>query len=315
MTPTVTVVIALYNKARFVKKTIESVLAQTYVNFALLIVDDGSTDGSKEIVAQIQDKRITLLSIKNSGPGVARNTGLALADTKYVSFIDADDQWHPDFLKQAITTLEINQHCDVWLCGAVWQPQGEYRLPFLEHEKTQQDSGPWKLDTTYNPLETAEVVNFFATGAVVAKAETIKKYHGYFDFVRCTSGEDGYLWLQVMYNHTLYRDKEALLIINTDGSDLGIGRRSLKPIPPWLAYPKPIISGCPLLYKKSLMAYFNLSAFYAYRREVYQGNIGKALYLLWHYPKLSLYRVNYPPVGLALVWYSFKYYVRLLLNK
>jgi glycosyltransferase involved in cell wall biosynthesis len=316
MIPAVTVVIALYNKVHFVKATIESVLQQSFTDFQLIMIDDGSTDGSLEIVKQFNDDRLSLYTIKNSGPGHARNEGLRKTTTKYISFLDADDQWHPDFLKEALQALDAHPESDVWLCSTLWQPQNEYRLPFLNREKNKQQSGVWKLETDYTPLETAEVLNFFATGAVVARTEVIKKYGGYFDALRCTSGEDGYLWLQVMYNHLIIREPRALLIIHTDGSDLGIGRRSLKPVPPWLDFPEHVLKHCPFNYLNALRAYFDLSAFLAFRREVYQGHFWKAFRLVCRYPKLSHYRSpEYPVIVLALVWYPLKHYSRLVLKK
>ena len=119
-----------------------------------------------------------------------------------------------------------------------------------------------------------------------------------------------------MYNHLIYREPRALLIIHADGSDLGIGRRSLKPVPPWLDFPEPVLTHCHSNYLYSLRSYFDLSAFLAFRREVYQGHFWKAFRLVYRYPKLSHYRdVEYPSIAMALVWYPFKHYSRLVLNK
>ena len=131
----VTVVIALYNKEKYIKECIDSVLNQSYQNFKLVIVNDGSTDNSFEIVRSYSDDRIMAIDQPNQGPGVARNKGLSVCETKYVSFLDADDTWHSDFIKTGIGALESNPDCDVFLCGAVWQPLGEIRLPFFSFEK------------------------------------------------------------------------------------------------------------------------------------------------------------------------------------
>ncbi|MDB5272148.1 MAG: glycosyl transferase family 2 [Chitinophagaceae bacterium] len=311
----ITVVIALFNKAAYVEKCIASVLAQSMGSFSLIVVDDGSSDGSPKLVEQFNDERLQLISINNSGPGVARNIGLKRSDTEYIAFLDADDHWHIDFLKTALHALERHPACDLWLCGASWEPLGERREPCLTREKKTYQDGPWNLETNYTAEETYEALNLFATGAVVAKTSVIKKYKGYFDRKRCTSGEDGYLWLQVMYNHQIYRERSLLLFINTTGSDLGIGRRSLKPIPPWLLYPQPIIAQCPSVYRKSLHSFFELTAFMAFRREVYQGKLVHGLRLWWHYPGLSKYRANYALIAYALLWYPFKHYVRLFLKR
>lgn len=309
-------VIALYNKAPYVRKCIESVLNQSMASLELIVVDDGSMDNSKSIVEEIKDSRLKLISIANAGPGVARNIGLNKANTEFISFLDADDCWHQDFLNRALEALAQHPECDLWLCGASWEPLGDKREPCLEKEKAYYENGPWKADTDYSAEETYELVNLFATGAVVAKTKVIQKYKGYFDQVRCTSGEDGYLWLQVMYNHYIYRERALLLTINTAASDLGIGRGSLKPTPPWLLYPDPIVLNCPSDYKTSLLSFLDLTAFRAFRRAVFQGKFKEGLTLWWHYPNLSRYRDNkYPLIGFALFWYPFKHCVNLFLNR
>lgn len=311
----VSIVIALYNKAAYLEATIASILSQTISDWQLIIVDDSSTDSSYEKAASfLTDNRITLVKQKNAGPGVARNKGLELVTTPYVTFLDADDSWEPNFLQEALAALENNLSCDLWLCGASWQPLGEQRDVFLKKEVLYKD-GPWTLDANYTAEETYEVLNFFATGAVVIKTKTIKLYGGYFDYVKCTSGEDGYLWLQVMYNHTIYRCRKHLLIVNTAASDLGIGRKTLKPVPPWLTYPEPIRKNCPPQYKDSLNEYFQFSAFLAFRREVYQGRLIKGLQLIARFPGLSKFKnQGYPFIAWALLWYPFKHYARKVLK-
>lgn len=92
------VVIPLYNKANTIKNTIESVLLQTEKNFEIIIVDDGSTDNSAQVVRSIKDKRINLIQQKNQGVSVARNNAVLSAKGKYISFLDADDFWEPNYL-------------------------------------------------------------------------------------------------------------------------------------------------------------------------------------------------------------------------
>lgn len=93
------VIIPLYNKEKVVKQTIESVLKQTISDFELIIINDGSTDRSVEIVNTISDKRIRLISKDNGGVSSARNTGIRESMGKYICFLDADDMWMPDFLE------------------------------------------------------------------------------------------------------------------------------------------------------------------------------------------------------------------------
>ncbi|MDT8390962.1 MAG: glycosyltransferase family A protein [Lentisphaeria bacterium] len=102
----VSAVIPLFNKKDFVKRAIESVLEQTLTDFELIVVDDGSTDGSAEAVSGIQDPRITLLKQHNAGVSVARNTGVAKCKGKYVAFLDADDQWRSTFLERTLAVAQ-----------------------------------------------------------------------------------------------------------------------------------------------------------------------------------------------------------------
>ena len=95
-----TVVIPLYNKEKQIRTTIQTVLEQTFQQYEILIINDGSTDGSIEEVQKFSDKRIRIISQKNAGVSAARNTGIENARYEWVAFLDADDLWEKDFLKE-----------------------------------------------------------------------------------------------------------------------------------------------------------------------------------------------------------------------
>lgn len=102
----VSVIIPTYNRAHLVTDAINSVLNQTYTNFELLVVDDHSTDSSKEIIKSIDDKRIKyLLNKRTKGAQGARNTGLLKARGKWIAFLDSDDNWLENKLEIQITEL------------------------------------------------------------------------------------------------------------------------------------------------------------------------------------------------------------------
>lgn len=103
----VSVIIPAYNAERFVKAAIDSVLAQTFQDFEILVVDDGSTDETKNILAQYGDK-IRYLYKDNGGVSKARNYGIERAEGKYVAFLDADDVWLPEKLEKQFALLESN---------------------------------------------------------------------------------------------------------------------------------------------------------------------------------------------------------------
>lgn len=105
----VSIISPTYNCGRFIAKTIESVLAQTYQNWELLIVDDCSTDNTKEVVARYADPRIKYHCLEhNSGAAVARNTALKMAKGRWIAFLDSDDLWLPEKLEKQIRFMTDN---------------------------------------------------------------------------------------------------------------------------------------------------------------------------------------------------------------
>ena len=116
--PLFSVIIPLYNKAPYVGKTIESVLGQTLGNYELIIIDNGSTDGSSEIVAGFTDPRIRTIRLdKNVGVSNARNNGVAMATATYITFLDADDWWEPTFLEEMARLIERHPDAGVYGTG------------------------------------------------------------------------------------------------------------------------------------------------------------------------------------------------------
>ena len=92
------VVIPLYNKEHYIEKTIRSVLAQTCPDYEVIVVDDGSKDSSLALAKKIEGGNIRVIAQENQGVSVARNTGILNASGKYICFLDADDEWRPDYL-------------------------------------------------------------------------------------------------------------------------------------------------------------------------------------------------------------------------
>lgn len=104
--PTISVIIPVYNGETTIRETIESVLNQTFTDFELIVIDDGSTDSTWEAIAQISDPRIQAFSYPNCGSNASRNRGLEKSSGTYISFIDADDLWTPDKLESQYRTLQ-----------------------------------------------------------------------------------------------------------------------------------------------------------------------------------------------------------------
>lgn len=110
-TPLVSVIIPTYNRVKTLPTAVESVLGQTYGNVEVIIVDDGSTDGTQEYVRGIVDSRVRYMrSTANRGPSAARNQGVRQAQGRYVAFQDSDDEWHADKLEKQMSLLLDTAH-------------------------------------------------------------------------------------------------------------------------------------------------------------------------------------------------------------
>lgn len=103
---TSSVVIPTYNRAETLPRAIDSVLEQTHDSFELIVVDDGSTDHTPELLDEYDDPRLTVERLnKNRGAAGARNVGIRRAEGDYISFLDSDDEWHPEMLEQSLAKL------------------------------------------------------------------------------------------------------------------------------------------------------------------------------------------------------------------
>lgn len=126
------VIVPLYNKEQSVSSSIESILGQTYQDFELIIVDDGSTDESLAAVKKYDDDRIKIESQVNQGVSVARNRGAELAQSDYLAFIDADDMWHPSYLHVIAQMMELKPGSECYgTAWAAWSQNDE--IPKQEH--------------------------------------------------------------------------------------------------------------------------------------------------------------------------------------
>lgn len=96
----ISIIIPLYNKGFIISETLKSVFAQTFTDFEIVIINDGSTDNSLEMVSQFSDKRIKLYHQQNKGASLARNLGIEKASSELIAFLDADDYWYPNHLEE-----------------------------------------------------------------------------------------------------------------------------------------------------------------------------------------------------------------------
>lgn len=118
--PLISVIVPTYNRAGMIKKTLYSLLNQSYTNFEIIVVDDGSTDDTEERVKEVRDARITYYKKKNEERAVARNFGASLANGDYVNFFDSDDIALNNHLQEAAATIQKNQLPEWFHLGYAW---------------------------------------------------------------------------------------------------------------------------------------------------------------------------------------------------
>ena len=108
------IIIPIHNKESHIENTLKSVLSQTFEDFEVIIVNDGSTDSSMDIVSAYKDKRIQIINKKNEGVSTARNLGIKKAKGDFIAFLDADDIWYPNHLEDLKNLIERFPNCSLY---------------------------------------------------------------------------------------------------------------------------------------------------------------------------------------------------------
>lgn len=188
----ISVIIPLYNKQSQIHATLESVLRQSYADYEIVVVDDGSTDGSVAIVESFNEARLRLIRQENGGVSAARNRGICEARGEYVAFLDADDLWEPDFLKTMQNLAERYPNCSVYACNYDFVlPDGTHtpttirRLPF---------TGEHGILSNYFEVASCSHPPLW-TSALMVKKEAIRNIDGFPEGI--SSGEDLLTWAKL----------------------------------------------------------------------------------------------------------------------
>ena len=188
------VIIPLYNKALYVAKAIDSVLAQTYTDYELVIMDDGSQDDSFDIAQKTIEgyENCHLYRQQNAGVSVARNNGVALSQGKYLCFLDADDWWEPTFLEEM--TQLIEEFPDAGVFGTnytiVNETKGKTRIANIGVEQ-----GFEKGYIKYCKVYAKTLVMPLWTGAVCVPRIVFEEMNGFPKGIKL--GEDFLLWMKI----------------------------------------------------------------------------------------------------------------------
>jgi glycosyltransferase involved in cell wall biosynthesis len=177
------VVIPTYNRAGFIKKTVESVLAQSFEDFEVIVVDDGSSDDTSEIIATIKDTRVSYHPKSNEERAVARNTGASMASGRYVTFFDSDDLLYEDHLNVALEMIDRHNEPEIFHLGYD-----------IKDESSGSKQPVNTLPATANDLLITG--NYLSCNGVFLRKDIADQYH--FNTDRALSGTEDYeLWLRL----------------------------------------------------------------------------------------------------------------------
>jgi glycosyltransferase involved in cell wall biosynthesis len=184
------IIIPVYNKEKYLNRTLNAVLKQTFQDYEVILIDDGSTDGSVAVIKPfLQDKRISLIHQKNAGVSAARNRGIEMASYNYIAFLDADDLWHPQYLEEHSNAWR--KFPDVFIIGSRYQ-----RIKENEHVDLQPKE-PVEASAIENYFLNASRDLLFWTSSLSIKKEVFEKI-GFFN-TQYAAGEDIDIWIKVMF--------------------------------------------------------------------------------------------------------------------
>ncbi len=221
----ITVIIPTYNRAGRLKFAMKSVLNQTYTNFELIIVDDGSKDNTKEVIETFNDNRIKYIWQEHSGlPAVARNTGLKNANGEYIAFLDSDDIWFHNKLKRQIEIITQKKKVLLIATNAIIFNNKFHYIGNTNNQKDKFVSYDKLLD-----------YNIIVNSTVLFKKLIIDKI-GYLDDNPLAVGiEDFDYWLRILEyrNNSIFITKEILCYYRKEESSL---LRSISPIKSYLRH-------------------------------------------------------------------------------
>lgn len=213
----ISIVIPLYNKEVSISRAINSVLTQNYSNFELIIVNDGSSDNSLKEVYKIKDERIRVFNIKNSGVSYARNFGIARSKSNFVCLLDADDEWHHDFLNEIISLIHYDNEASLYSCRySIVSENGENILGRIGLP----ENFFGKVNNFFEVYSKSR--SFICSSCVCINKDAFNKIGGF--PIGKKTGEDVYVWLSLnISGYTCFSNK-VLAKIHRDAENRTVTR-------------------------------------------------------------------------------------------
>ena len=213
--PLFSVIIPTFNRADFIGKTVESVLRQTFTDFEIIVIDDGSTDNTAEIIAPIKDERLTYHFKQHEERAAARNAGTKLARGEYVTFLDSDDLLYENHLETAVKIIEKFKKPEVFHLGYVINDLSTKTVKKVDY-----------LPEIANDVLTKG--NCLSCNGVFLRKDIAEK-HSFNQIQELSGTEDYELWLRLASRYPLYCDNsitsaiiqhDSRSVVNTNSEKL-----------------------------------------------------------------------------------------------
>ncbi|MDT0556714.1 glycosyltransferase family 2 protein [Patiriisocius hiemis] len=190
--PELSIIIPLYNKEKDIENTLKSVLLQSYSDFEVVVVNDGSTDKSESVVSQIKDDRIKLFSKKNEGVSKTRNFGVSKAIADHIVFLDADDYWYPNHLKNLKDLIKKFPE-QGWYATAYEKKHNKNLIVPIQSPVMEKEESMFLINNYFkNSLKD----NLAWTSAVCMKKIFFNSLNGFDTSITMGAGEDTDLWIR-----------------------------------------------------------------------------------------------------------------------
>uniref|UniRef100_UPI00404B1496 glycosyltransferase family 2 protein n=1 Tax=Gelidibacter sp. TaxID=2018083 RepID=UPI00404B1496 len=211
--PYFSVVISLYNKEKQIQSTIESVLTQTFIDFEIVVVNDGSTDDSEMIVKSIKDERIHLYSQENQGASSGRNAAISKAKGIYIAFLDADDLWETNYLETINALILAYPNENVFATAVTIETTGG-KKPSIYSVQNIKDDAIYVL----NYFESSYINTILTSSSTVLHKSVFKKTGTFNSALK--SGEDTDLWIRIGLNYKIVFINKRLAMYRYDKQSL-----------------------------------------------------------------------------------------------
>ena len=205
MKPEVSIILPSYNYENYIGKAIDSVINQSYPNWELIIIDDGSTDNSINVIKRYRDKRIHLFTQKNIGVSKTLNRGIQLSKGKYICFLDADDKYHPEKLSYQVEYMDSGFDIVTTEVQAI---DDKDEKSSFEHFNVTWNSYDKDKIFGKDKLSNFLYKNYFCKSSLMIKKNLFDKY-GLFD-PRLITAYDLELWLKIIPNAQITRIDKVL---------------------------------------------------------------------------------------------------------